>query len=55
MAHERTLPMLLLNLGGEMVYILEQRLQAQRVPEDKATKGEYQVSFSALSYRSHHS
>ncbi|KAE8736579.1 hypothetical protein FOCC_FOCC017967 [Frankliniella occidentalis] len=38
MAQDRTLPMLLLNLGGEMVYILEQRLQAQRVAEDKAVK-----------------
>ncbi|XP_034245083.1 protein OSCP1, partial [Thrips palmi] len=38
MANERTLPMLLLNLGGEMVYILEQRLQAQRVPQEKADK-----------------
>ncbi|KAJ1521013.1 hypothetical protein ONE63_002726 [Megalurothrips usitatus] len=38
MAQERTLPMLLLNLGGEMVYILEQRLQAQRVPPEKADR-----------------
>mmetsp|Transcript_14902 Transcript_14902/g.35450 ORF Transcript_14902/g.35450 Transcript_14902/m.35450 type:complete len:393 (+) Transcript_14902:67-1245(+) len=32
------MPMLIVNMGGEMVYILEQRLQAQNVAEDKAKR-----------------
>jgi hypothetical protein len=32
-------PLLFLNLGGEMMYILNQRLNAQRIPKDKAMKG----------------
>jgi hypothetical protein len=34
-----SVPLLFLNLGGEMMYILNQRLNAQRIPKDKATKG----------------
>ncbi|XP_010624122.1 protein OSCP1 isoform X2 [Fukomys damarensis] len=34
----RTLPLLFLNLGGEMLYILDQRLRAQNIPADKARK-----------------
>ncbi|KAJ8366449.1 hypothetical protein AAFF_G00355500 [Aldrovandia affinis] len=34
----RTLPLLFINLGGEMLYILDQRLQAQNIPADKAKK-----------------
>uniref|UniRef100_A0A8C6EIZ7 Organic solute carrier partner 1 n=1 Tax=Microcebus murinus TaxID=30608 RepID=A0A8C6EIZ7_MICMU len=34
----RTLPLLFLNLGGEMLYILDQRLRAQNIPVDKAQK-----------------
>ncbi|XP_075410117.1 protein OSCP1 [Tenrec ecaudatus] len=34
----RTLPLLFLNLGGEMLYILDQRLRAQNIPTDKARK-----------------
>ena len=30
------MPLLVINMGGEMVYILEQRLEAQQVPVDKA-------------------
>ncbi|PSN51191.1 Protein OSCP1 [Blattella germanica] len=33
-----SVPMLYLNLGGEMMYILNQRLNAQRIPKDKALK-----------------
>ena len=33
------LPPLLIALGGEMVYILEQRLQAQAIPPERARKG----------------
>lgn len=31
-----TMPMLVFNLGGEMIYILEQRLRAQSIPDHKA-------------------
>ncbi|XP_042201441.1 protein OSCP1 isoform X2 [Callorhinchus milii] len=34
----RTLPLLFVNLGGEMLYILDQRLRAQNIPGDKARK-----------------
>ncbi|XP_044527433.1 protein OSCP1 isoform X2 [Gracilinanus agilis] len=37
----RTLPLLFLNLGGEMLYILDQRLRAQNIPADKARKDEW--------------
>eukprot|EP00429_Kryptoperidinium_foliaceum_P089543 CAMPEP_0176196036 /NCGR_PEP_ID=MMETSP0121_2-20121125/6822_1 /TAXON_ID=160619 /ORGANISM="Kryptoperidinium foliaceum, Strain CCMP 1326" /LENGTH=242 /DNA_ID=CAMNT_0017534827 /DNA_START=1 /DNA_END=725 /DNA_ORIENTATION=- len=33
-----TMPLLIVNMGGEMVYILEQRLQAQKIPEAKGQK-----------------
>jgi len=33
------MPMLIINMGGEMVYILEQRLTAQAVAPDKAKRG----------------
>eukprot|EP00928_Gymnodinium_smaydae_P047999 TRINITY_DN32048_c0_g1_i1.p1 TRINITY_DN32048_c0_g1~~TRINITY_DN32048_c0_g1_i1.p1 ORF type:complete len:372 (+),score=94.67 TRINITY_DN32048_c0_g1_i1:139-1254(+) len=33
-----TMPILIVNMGGEMVYILEQRLQAQKIPEAKGQK-----------------
>ena len=36
-----TLPMLLFNLGGEMLYVLDQRLKAQNILEDKANKGNH--------------
>lgn len=37
-----TLPnlFLLVNLGCEMLYIIDQRLQAQRVAKDKSAQGE---------------
>lgn len=35
-----TLPCLYLNLGGEMLIILEQRLEAQAVPGEKQQKGQ---------------
>ncbi|XP_029805513.1 protein OSCP1 isoform X2 [Suricata suricatta] len=37
----RTLPLLFLNLGGEMLYILDQRLRAQNIPGNKARKDEW--------------
>ena len=36
----RMLPLLYINLGGEMMYILEQRLLAQNL-SDKSPKGEH--------------
>lgn len=33
-----TMPIIVINMGGEMVYILHQRLQAQAVQEDKSRK-----------------
>ncbi len=32
------MPLLILNMGGEMLYILEQRLQAQSIVEDKSVR-----------------
>lgn len=32
------MPILVINMGGEMIYILHQRLQAQNIPEEKARK-----------------
>ncbi|KAK1156843.1 protein OSCP1-like isoform X1 [Acipenser oxyrinchus oxyrinchus] len=37
----RTLPLLFINLGGEMLYILDQRLRAQNIPADKARKADW--------------
>jgi len=33
------LPLLYLNLGGEMMYIIDQRLIAQKIAPDKSSKG----------------
>jgi len=33
-----TMPILIINMGGEMVYILQQRLEAQKIPEPKGQK-----------------
>uniref|UniRef100_A0A6A7FWT2 Protein OSCP1 n=1 Tax=Hirondellea gigas TaxID=1518452 RepID=A0A6A7FWT2_9CRUS len=35
---EHALPLQFLNLGGEMLYIIDQRLRAQEVPPDRAAK-----------------
>jgi hypothetical protein len=32
------MPYVIVNLGGEMIYILEQRLRAQSIPPEKAVK-----------------
>ncbi|GFS17505.1 protein OSCP1 [Elysia marginata] len=34
----KTLPLLFINLGGEMMYILDQRLRAQNIPTEKSKK-----------------
>lgn len=33
------MPMLILNMGGEMLYVLDQRLHAQSISAEKAAKG----------------
>ncbi|TMW57618.1 hypothetical protein Poli38472_003543 [Pythium oligandrum] len=33
-----TMPMLIINMGAEMIYVLDQRLKAQNIPRDKSTK-----------------
>ena len=35
---QHVMPLLVINLGGEMLYILEQRLDAQKVSEAKAVR-----------------
>mgnify|MGYP001792986479 FL=1 len=37
----KALPLLFINLGGEMIYILHQRLNAQSIDGSKAQKGMY--------------
>ncbi len=44
----KTLPILFLNLGGEMMYILDQRLRAQNIPKEKSRKGEHLKCLSRL-------
>jgi len=34
----KALPLLFYNLGGEMLYVIEQRLQAQNIPRDRSEK-----------------
>lgn len=43
-----TLPILYLNLGGEMLYIIRHRLQAQDVHPEKAHKGTWQDDYLQL-------
>ncbi|KAL3661027.1 hypothetical protein V7S43_014043 [Phytophthora oleae] len=33
-----TMPMLIVNMGAEMIYVLDQRLKAQNIPRDKSSK-----------------
>lgn len=49
MASQWTMPIIVLCMGGEMVYILHQRLQAQTVRTEKATKVLHEVARSMLS------
>ena len=39
----KTLPLLFINLGGEMLYILDQRLKAQNIPPEKSQKGKTKI------------
>ena len=45
----RTLPLLYLNLGGEMMYVLDQRLVAQKVDGAKAAKGQIRIDLKSRS------
>lgn len=38
---EKALPILFLNLAGEMLYVLDQRLYAQKIPTEKGKKSKY--------------
>ena len=40
MSH-RNLPVLFINLGGEMIYIIDARLKAQMVEKDRANKASH--------------
>ena len=44
----KTLPLLFINLGGEMMYILDQRLKAQNIPLEKARKGSQWALFDSI-------
>lgn len=46
----RTLPLVFVNLGGEMLYILNQRLRAHNTSEDNSEKGigNIQASFASM-------
>ena len=35
---EKALPIIFINLGGEMLYVLDQRLNAQKIQNEKAKK-----------------
>ncbi len=35
----RTLPLIYINLGGEMMYVIDQRLVAQQISPAKSAKG----------------
>ncbi|ESP03137.1 hypothetical protein LOTGIDRAFT_224648 [Lottia gigantea] len=47
----KTLPLLFINLGGEMVYILDQRLRAQNIPDSKAAKVLHDIVSTMFSKR----
>jgi len=47
----KTLPILFLNLGGEMMYILDQRLRAQSIPDEKAKKVMHDIVGTMLNRR----
>ncbi|XP_033099186.1 protein OSCP1-like [Anneissia japonica] len=47
----RTLPLLFINLGGEMMYILDQRLRAQNIPSDKSRKVLHDIVGAMLNKR----
>ena len=48
MSH-RTLPVLFINLGGEMIYIIDARLKAQAVEKERSNKVPSSVLLLAIS------
>ena len=40
---EKALPILFINLGGEMLYVLDQRLNAQKIQNEKAKKSLFSI------------
>jgi len=49
MSHLLAFPILYINLGGEMIYILEQRLQAQGVESEKSSRGGSPTAIALIS------
>jgi hypothetical protein len=45
----KAVPLILLNMGGEMIYIINQRLGAQGIPPEKGEKGIFFNTGSSLS------
>lgn len=41
---DRVLPIIFLNLSGEMIYVIQQRLEAQNISEDKSRKGNLKLT-----------
>ncbi|XP_059477177.1 protein OSCP1 isoform X2 [Neocloeon triangulifer] len=48
---DRTLPLLFVNLGGEMLYIIEDRLTTQQIAEDKTRKVLHDIVATMLNER----
>jgi len=48
---DRTLPLLFVNLGGEMLYIIEDRLTSQEIASDKTKKGEQNRKKDCAKYK----
>ena len=42
---EKALPLIFLNLSGEMLYVLDQRLYAQKIQEEKGKKSKSDFFF----------
>ena len=47
MSH-RTLPILFINLGGEMIYIIDARLKAQAVEKERSNKVSFRFAVLVL-------
>ncbi|RHX99194.1 hypothetical protein DYB36_013934, partial [Aphanomyces astaci] len=46
-----TMPMLLINMGGEMLYVLDQRLKAQNISGDKSVKGTFLYGLMRMGFK----
>ena len=46
-----TMPFVIINMGTEMMYILEQRLQAQSIAAEKSRKGEQRCDHATRCWR----